>query len=71
LIYVTYNAASKGDLRETYYSDKRTQFEAAGDEGASGHVLMSINDDFLGIPVDRPTATPPGQPTQERRTSSS
>jgi hypothetical protein len=71
LIYLTYNAASKGDLRETYYRDKRAQFEAAGDEGPSGHVLMSINDDFLGLPVDRPTATPPAHPTQKRRTSSS
>ena len=51
--------------------EARAQFEAAGDEGASGHVLMSINDDFLGIPVDRPTATPEGHPTQKRRTSSS
>lgn len=51
VMYLTYNAASKGDFRETYYADKRAEFAAAGAEGASGHVRLSINDDFLGKPV--------------------
>lgn len=51
LMYLTYNAASKGDFREIYYGDKRDEFAAAGNEGASGHVRLSINDDFLGKPV--------------------
>lgn len=54
LMYLTYNAASEGDLRERYYADKRAEFEAAGGTGASGHVRMSINDDFLGRPVGNP-----------------
>lgn len=54
LMYLTYNAASKGDFRETYYADKRAEFAAAGEKGASGHVRISINDDFLGKPVDNP-----------------
>ena len=51
MLYLTYNAASSGDFRDTYYRDKLTGLEAVGDTGASGHVLMSINDDFLGRPV--------------------
>ncbi len=54
VMYVTYNAASKGDFREIYYADKRAEFEAAGEQGASGHVRISINDDFLGKPVANP-----------------
>lgn len=54
VMYLTYNAASLGDLREAYYADKRAEFEAAGQRGASGHVRISINDDFLGIPVENP-----------------
>ena len=52
MLYLTYNAASSGDFRDTYYRDKLTGLEAIGDTGASGHVLMSINDDFLGRPVE-------------------
>ncbi len=54
VMYLTYNAASKGDFREPYYADKRAEFAAAGERGASGNVRMSINDDFLGKPVDPP-----------------
>jgi len=60
LIYLTYNAASKGDLRDVYYSDKRAEFEAAGDTGESGHVRISINDDFLGRPVENPSSKTSG-----------
>ncbi len=55
LMYLTYNAASRGDLRERYYADKRAELEATGEAGRSGHVLLSINDDFLGQPVPAPT----------------
>jgi 2-aminoethylphosphonate dioxygenase len=46
--YLTYNAASAGDLRSTYYDDKVE--ELAGAEG-SDRVRLSITDDFLGRPV--------------------
>lgn len=54
LMYLTYNGASLGDQRARYYADKRAEFERAGDQGASGNVRISINDDFLGRPVDNP-----------------
>lgn len=47
-LYVTYNAASKGDLRETYYADKRVLLEA---ETSGERARISVNDDFLGRPV--------------------
>ncbi|MDG2304166.1 MAG: phytanoyl-CoA dioxygenase family protein [Candidatus Binatia bacterium] len=55
LMYLTYNSASKGDFRETYYADKRSELRTEGQEGASGHVRISINDDFLGKPVTERT----------------
>lgn len=53
-LYLTYNAASDGDLRDTYYEDKRREFEAAGDSFDGSRVRLSITDDFLGRPVERP-----------------
>jgi len=50
-MYLTYNAASKGDHRSRYYADKLAEFEAAGKSFSGERVRISINDDFLGIPV--------------------
>ena len=47
--YLTYNAASAGDFRATYYEDKLREFDQV--EG-SDRVRLSITDDFLGRPVD-------------------
>jgi hypothetical protein len=52
-LYLTYNAASRGDFREEYYADKQAEFDAAGDTFDGQRVRISINDDFLGTPVDR------------------
>jgi ectoine hydroxylase-related dioxygenase (phytanoyl-CoA dioxygenase family) len=51
VLYLTYNAASRGDHRDRYYADKRAELAAAGERGESGHVRISINDDFLGRPT--------------------
>lgn len=51
VMYLTYNASSEGDHRGRYYEDKRAAFADAGVAGESGKVLISINDDFLGVPV--------------------
>jgi hypothetical protein len=48
-LYLTYNAASDGDHRDRYYADKRR--ELAGTPSGE-RVRISINDDFLGRPVD-------------------
>lgn len=48
--YLTYNAASAGDFRATYYDDKRSEFDATGT--GSDRVRLSITDDFLGRPVE-------------------
>ena len=50
-LYLTYNAASAGDFRTTYYQDKVAEFD--GLEGAAERVRLSITDDFLGKPVVR------------------
>ena len=50
-MYVTYNAASRGDFRAEYYADKLEVFDADGAVGESGKARISVNDDFLGIPV--------------------
>ncbi|BAN04363.1 phytanoyl-CoA dioxygenase family protein [Ilumatobacter coccineus] len=50
-LYLTYNAASRGDFREAYYADKDTEFARGGARSASGTVRVSISDDFLGRPV--------------------
>lgn len=56
-LYLTYNAASAGDFRSTYYDDKRAEFDALDGSGGSGEtVRLSIADDFLGRPVDAPTS---------------
>ena len=60
-MYLTYNPASEGDHRGPYYADKRRRLEAAGGVGQSGNVLISVNDDFLGRPVD-PESTQPTRP---------
>ncbi len=49
--YLTYNAASKGEHRSTYYQDKAQEF-AGGLAGSADRVRLSINDDFLGRPVE-------------------
>lgn len=55
-LYLTYNAASAGDFRSTYYDDKRAEFDALDGSGGSGEtVRLSIADDFLGRPVEAPT----------------
>lgn len=51
-LYLTYNAASRGDHRDRYYADKRAEFEAAGGDFAGERVRISISDDFLGRPVE-------------------
>lgn len=48
-LYLTYNAASAGDFRSTYYEDKRATFAGLG--GAADRARLSITDDFLGRPV--------------------
>jgi len=48
-LYLTYNAAADGDHRATYYADKATELAAAD---AGDRVRISINDDFLGRPVE-------------------
>jgi len=48
-LYLTYNAASAGDFRTTYYQDKQATFAGLG--GAADRARLSITDDFLGRPV--------------------
>lgn len=48
-LYLTYNAASAGDFRATYYEDKQATF--AGLDGEADRARLSITDDFLGRPV--------------------
>ncbi len=47
-LYLTYNAASAGDFRATYYADKQALLDA---EGTGERARISVNDDFLGRPV--------------------
>lgn len=51
-LYLTYNAASAGDFRTTYYEDKRAELDTLDGEAAT--VRLSIADDFLGRPVEAP-----------------
>ncbi|MEM1335241.1 MAG: phytanoyl-CoA dioxygenase family protein [Actinomycetota bacterium] len=51
-LYLTYNAASRGDFRDRYYANKDAEFARAGDVFDSGAVRISISDDFLGRPVE-------------------
>ncbi len=48
-LYLTYNAASDGDQRARYYADKRREL---AETPAGERVRISINDDFLGRPVE-------------------
>lgn len=48
-LYLTYNGASAGDHRTTYYEDKQATF--AGLEDGRERARLSITDDFLGRPV--------------------
>jgi hypothetical protein len=48
-LYLTYNAASAGDFRTTYYEDKEATF--ADLDGEGDRARLSITDDFLGRPV--------------------
>ena len=50
-LYLTYNAASAGDLREQYYADKLAEFARVGDNVDGERVRISVIDDFLGRPV--------------------
>ena len=50
-LYLTYNAASHGDLRETYYADKDAELAASDGTFDAERVRISVNDDFLGRPV--------------------
>jgi len=47
-LYLTYNAAAEGDLRQRYYDDKAARLAA---EPGGDRVRISIADDFLGVPV--------------------
>ena len=51
-LYLTYNAASAGDLRDTYYADKARELAREGATFAGERVRISISDDFLGRPVE-------------------
>lgn len=53
-LYLTYNAASAGDFRTTYYQDKVAEFDAL--DGEADRVRLSITDDFLGRPVEAPAS---------------
>jgi len=51
-MYLTYTPASDGDLRTEYYERKRGVLADA--ELDPGRVRVSVNDDFLGVPVGNP-----------------
>jgi ectoine hydroxylase-related dioxygenase (phytanoyl-CoA dioxygenase family) len=51
-LYLTYNAASRGSFRSAYYEDKLAEFDREGATFGDERVRMSINDDFLGRPVE-------------------
>lgn len=51
-LYLTYNAAAYGDLRDTYYADKAAELEASDGTFGGERVRISISDDFLGRPVE-------------------
>lgn len=52
-MYLTYNAGSAGDHRDWYYRDKQAVLEAAAaDPTRAERVRISVNDDFLGRPID-------------------
>ena len=47
-VYPTYNARREGDLREAYYSRRREELARASQDGRA---LISLIDDFRGVPV--------------------
>ena len=51
-LYLTYNRASDGDLRDRYYEDKDREFAASDGTFAGARARISISDDFLGRPAD-------------------
>lgn len=53
-LYLTYNARSKGDLRDRYYQDKRREFAREGASFDGERTRISVNDDFLGKHAERP-----------------
>lgn len=58
-LYLTYNPASRGDWRSTYYADKRAEFAAAGPSFDGTRSRISVNDDFLGrFTEERPRPRP-------------
>ncbi len=66
VLYLTYNARSKGDLRQTYYRDKLAEFDDSDGTFDRDRVRISINDDFLGRPVDQPASRPTDQTGADR-----
>jgi hypothetical protein len=48
-LYLTYNAASLGDLRATYYAEKRAVFTARGEHNTGGAARVSLIGHFQGI----------------------
>lgn len=51
-LYLTYNAAAHGDLRQAYYADKAAELQASDGTFGGERVRISISDDFLGRPVE-------------------
>ncbi|MDP8932108.1 MAG: phytanoyl-CoA dioxygenase family protein [Actinomycetota bacterium] len=49
-LYLTYNAASLGDLRQAYYADKRTAFASLGERTGAGAQRVSLIGHFQGVP---------------------
>lgn len=54
-LYLTYNAASAGDLRAAYYADKQAELAERGATFDGERVRISISDDFLGRPAEPAT----------------
>lgn len=65
-LYLTYNAASKGDFRDVYYADKRAEFAQEGHAFDGERARISVNDDFLGKPADNPARRRPLQDLFDR-----
>ena len=52
-LYLTYNALSEGDFRETYYANKRAALRRGSKDANSGQVRVSKIGHFNGKPVAR------------------
>lgn len=50
-LYPTYNARSLGDLRDSYYRQKRAELDAASGRAGDARVAVSLIGDFQGRPV--------------------